>query len=159
MRRARQHIQFQGHHTIPDLDGEEDTLTGDDDGDPGDQSSAPESVHGDEDPTPSPPLLAEDGRVRRVSRIRGSTETGRPNLRQGSRPDYKDKRPYTKKALMAELIRIADDSDIEAAAMELTEEQRCETSDAAGTNVSGLLSCLWRVCYQRGLPRLVFTSW
>ena len=27
------------------------------------------------------------------------------------------------------------------------------------TTVSGLLSCLWRVCYQRGLPRLVFTSW
>ena len=27
------------------------------------------------------------------------------------------------------------------------------------TSVSGLLSCLWRVCYQRGLPRLVFTSW
>ena len=27
------------------------------------------------------------------------------------------------------------------------------------TTVSGLLSCLWRVCYQRGLPRLVLTSW
>ena len=27
------------------------------------------------------------------------------------------------------------------------------------TIVSSLLSCLWRVCYQRGLPHLVFTSW
>ena len=34
-----------------------------------------------------------------------------------------------------------------------------ESSSSLSTNVSGLLSCLWRVCYQRGLPRLVFTSW
>ena len=27
------------------------------------------------------------------------------------------------------------------------------------TTVLGLLSCFWRVCYQWGLPRLVFTSW
>ena len=131
VRRARQQIRFQGHHTIPDLDDERVTFAGGDDGTLGDQSIS-ELVHGDEDPSFPPLPLAEDGGAGQVPRARGSTEAVRHNIRRGPRPDYKDKRPYTKKALMAELIRIADDSDIEAAAMELTEEQRCEVSAAAG---------------------------
>ena len=31
--------------------------------------------------------------------------------------------------------------------------------DTPPTTVSDLLSCLWRVCFQRGLPRQGFTSW
>ena len=36
---------------------------------------------------------------------------------------------------------------------------RCPADAWRGTIVSGLHPFWWRVCYQQGLPRLVFTSW